>query len=118
MRVNPVLDWGYGEVWEFLRLAPGATWPSLYDQGYTSIGSIHNTHPNEALRRPDGSYAPAYLLQDGKQERAGRLHQSHKPDRLVLPPRSHQPSYGDLGSLQSPSRASSARSDGPTKADW
>jgi hypothetical protein len=71
LRVNPVLDWAYGDVWRFLR-AGGLPYCSLYDDGYTSLGSPGTTAPNAALRRADGSFAPAYALADGRLERQGR----------------------------------------------
>ena len=71
LRVNPVLEWGYGDVWGFLDAA-GAPYCSLYDRGFTSVGAAPSTSPNPALRRPDGSYAPARELSDGRTERAGR----------------------------------------------
>ena len=47
---------------------------------YTSIGSIHDTVPNGALyietRQNEGikhRFRPAYMLRDGRLERAGRL---------------------------------------------
>ncbi|KAL8040377.1 hypothetical protein ABFX02_10G093800 [Erythranthe guttata] len=76
MRVNPVLDWSYRDVWAFL-LACKVPYCSLYDRGYTSIGSIHDTVPNALLCRSESSssedkFRPAYLLSDGRLERAGR----------------------------------------------
>lgn len=76
MRVNPILDWSYRDVWAFL-LVSKVRYCSLYDQGYTSIGSIHDTVPNALLctRNSDSSeekFKPAYLLADGRLERAGR----------------------------------------------
>lgn len=71
MRVNPILDWTYHDVWQFLR-GTHSCYCSLYDRGYTSLGGTANTLPNSALRRPDGSFEPAYHLADGRLERAGR----------------------------------------------
>ncbi|KMZ64177.1 FAD synthetase [Zostera marina] len=76
MRVNPILDWSYRDVWAFL-ITCKVPYCSLYDQGYTSIGSIHDTTPNELLRVTDSSnkaeqFKPAYQLSDGRLERAGR----------------------------------------------
>ncbi|EOD28833.1 hypothetical protein EMIHUDRAFT_418514, partial [Emiliania huxleyi CCMP1516] len=61
MRVNPVLRWSYAHVWQLLR---GFALPfcSLYEEGYTSLGKQSDTEPNPALRLPDGSYRPAWLL--------------------------------------------------------
>jgi FAD synthetase len=61
MRINPILNWTYGDVWAFLHDV-GAMHCSLYDHGYTSLGSVTDTKPNSALRRPDGTYAPAHEL--------------------------------------------------------
>eukprot|EP00416_Gambierdiscus_australes_P045608 CAMPEP_0171095636 /NCGR_PEP_ID=MMETSP0766_2-20121228/43282_1 /TAXON_ID=439317 /ORGANISM="Gambierdiscus australes, Strain CAWD 149" /LENGTH=288 /DNA_ID=CAMNT_0011554467 /DNA_START=63 /DNA_END=929 /DNA_ORIENTATION=+ len=71
MRINPILEWSYADVWTFLR-AFGLPYCELYDQGYTSLGGINNTLQNPALLRPDGSYGPAHELQDESLERAGR----------------------------------------------
>ncbi|KAB1201481.1 FAD synthase [Morella rubra] len=76
MRVNPILDWSYRDVWAFL-LTCKVQYCSLYDQGYTSIGSIYDTVPNALLCISDSSrsketFKPAYLLSDGRLERAGR----------------------------------------------
>eukprot|EP00746_Dinoflagellata_sp_MGD_P028202 gnl/MRDRNA2_/MRDRNA2_166691_c0_seq1.p1 gnl/MRDRNA2_/MRDRNA2_166691_c0~~gnl/MRDRNA2_/MRDRNA2_166691_c0_seq1.p1 ORF type:complete len:534 (-),score=106.39 gnl/MRDRNA2_/MRDRNA2_166691_c0_seq1:149-1684(-) len=76
MRVNPILDWTYGDVWQFLRQFE-LTYCSLYDEGYSSLGKRCDTEPNPALQRPDGTYAPAYTLTDWSQERSGRA--SKKP---------------------------------------
>ena len=89
MRVNPILDWTYGHVWHFLRLFQ-LPYCSLYDQGYTSLGTTKDTLPCPALAvagnhpRNDGTtgastsshlprYWPAYMLRDWEQERAGRI---------------------------------------------
>ncbi|GMI33392.1 hypothetical protein TeGR_g8460 [Tetraparma gracilis] len=74
MRVNPVLDWSYGHVWHFLRLF-GLPYCSLYDGGFTSLGSVGDTDPTGALKKPGGEatgYWPAYMLADYSKERDGR----------------------------------------------
>lgn len=71
MRINPIMDWNYRHIWVFLR-GLGLPYCSLYDSGYTSLGSVSSTSRNPALRRPDGTYSPAHELRDWSQERAGR----------------------------------------------
>ena len=73
MRVNPILDWHHADVWSFIRECD-VPYCSLYDEGYTSLGSSHNTNANPVLKYEDGShrYKPAYMLEDGSFVRAER----------------------------------------------
>ena len=71
MRVNPIIEWGYSDVWTFLR-SFGLPFCSLYSDGYTSLGKVAQTGRNPALLHPDGSYGPAWELKDVSLERAGR----------------------------------------------
>lgn len=78
MRVHPVIDWHYAEIWAFIRHL-GLEYCSLYDMGYTSLGGTSNTQPNPRLRMPseghDGAndrYLPAYELTKDMEERLGR----------------------------------------------
>ena len=76
MRVHPVLEWHYQDVWAFLRRMRVEYCP-LYDQGFTSLGGKEDTRPNPmlAVKGEDGEvlrYKPAYeLIKDGE-ERLGR----------------------------------------------
>ncbi|CAM8891764.1 unnamed protein product [Rhodiola kirilowii] len=81
MRVNPILDWSYRDVWAFL-LTCKVPYCSLYDQGYTSIGSIYDTVPNKLLYNStegEGHFKPAHKLLDGRMERAGRVKRTVPP---------------------------------------
>lgn len=71
MRVNPIIDWHYQDVWKFLR-GLFLPYPILYDQGYTSLGGKSNTSPNPHLATSEKTFKPAYFLEDGTLERAGR----------------------------------------------
>merc|ERR1719183_3028892 len=71
IRVHPIIDWTYQNVWEYLR-GPDRPYCTLYDQGYTSLGSTLDTQLNPQLRNADGTYRPAYMLTDEGLERHGR----------------------------------------------
>jgi len=71
MRINPIIEWSYMHVWTFLR-AFALPYCSLYHEGYTSLGSVNTTVQNPVLRRADGSFAPAWELQDESRERDSR----------------------------------------------
>ncbi|ORM40557.1 FAD synthase [Babesia sp. Xinjiang] len=78
-RIHPILNWTYGDVWNFLRLYALDYCP-LYDLGYTSIGSADNTIANPHLKRADGTCAPAYMLEDWSLERCGRTNDHKKAE--------------------------------------
>lgn len=91
-RIHPILDWDYADVWAFLRCPalgcsqipgvqgeaeePGVPYCTLYDEGYTSLGSTFNTFPNPTLKVESvgskESFRPAWQLQDASSERDGR----------------------------------------------
>ena len=71
MRINPILNWSYDDVWNFIRILK-IPYCSLYDEGYTSIGSKTTTKKNESLSKGNGEYHAAYELKDETLERDGR----------------------------------------------
>lgn len=75
LRVSPLLNWSYHQIWSYI-LQRNVPYCSLYNRGYTSIGSVVNTWPNPSLASTDEygfqSYLPAWRLEDPTEERAGR----------------------------------------------
>ncbi|KAK4152643.1 hypothetical protein C8A00DRAFT_44298 [Chaetomidium leptoderma] len=73
MRVHPVIDWHYIEIWAFIRHLQ-IPFCDLYNRGFTSLGGVTDTRPNPALAvSGDASkFRPAYELRDDDEERLGR----------------------------------------------
>ncbi|KAG5999072.1 hypothetical protein E4U43_002299 [Claviceps pusilla] len=73
MRVNPILDWHYVDVWTFIRCLH-VPFCSLYQKGYSSLGGVTNTRPNPALAvdAQGTNFRPAYELVRDDEERLGR----------------------------------------------
>lgn len=81
MRVHPVLEWRYREIWAFIRYLD-VEYCGLYDRGYTSLGGMKDTKPNPVLLlNGDGDgkeggeemrFRPAYELVEDEAERLGR----------------------------------------------
>lgn len=77
VRVHPVIDWHYVEVWAFIKHL-GVEYCELYDQGYTSLGGKGDTKPNPMLKKEgcgeggEAQYRPAYELTEDMEERLGR----------------------------------------------
>ncbi|GAM85064.1 hypothetical protein ANO11243_030670 [Dothideomycetidae sp. 11243] len=77
MRLHPVIDWHYSEIWTFIRHLD-IPYCELYDLGYTSLGGTTDTHPNPALKitgseeSGETKFRPAYELVEDDEERLGK----------------------------------------------
>jgi FAD synthetase len=74
MRINPILNWSYSQVWDFIRELQ-VPYCDLYNQGYSSLGTSNNTTKNSSLLRyKDGQpyYLPAWHLASPSDERRHR----------------------------------------------
>ncbi|KAG7290190.1 hypothetical protein NEMBOFW57_000188 [Staphylotrichum longicolle] len=73
MRVHPVIDWHYVEIWAFIRHLE-IPFCELYNRGFTSLGGVTDTRPNPALAvsGDTSKFRPAYELRDDDEERLGR----------------------------------------------
>jgi len=45
MRVNPILNWRFNEIWDFLK-SNTLAYPTPYDEGYTYLGEKMDTMKN------------------------------------------------------------------------
>jgi FAD synthetase len=70
MRVFPILDWTYHEVWEYAD-AMKLPMCSLYARGYTSLGNRRNTRPHPLLVAQGRQAKHVRELKDDQRERAG-----------------------------------------------
>lgn len=75
MRINPILDWSYAQVWEFIRELE-IPYCDLYNQGYSSLGTKSDTSKNSSLIRfnekGEPYYLPAWNLTKSHEERLSR----------------------------------------------
>lgn len=72
MRVNPILDLGYHDIWTLIRVY-NLPYCAMYDRGFTSIGTTDDTTPNESLwSHLTRSYLPPWRLERVESERLGR----------------------------------------------
>lgn len=75
MRVNPILNWSYAQVWMFIKELD-LPYCDLYNQGYSSLGTRDDTKKNSSLLRLDDRgkpyYLPAWNLKKSNEERMSR----------------------------------------------
>jgi FAD synthetase len=74
MRINPILEWDLDNIWNYIKLL-NIPYCILYDRGYTSIGNMDDTLPNDCLRNSEmqSGFSPAYSFYDTNNERFGRI---------------------------------------------
>lgn len=79
MRIHPILEWSYQQVWDFIR-THNVPYCDLYNQGYSSLGARTNTLKNTNLLRytdqGEPIYLPAWRLAEQNLERSFRTNTS------------------------------------------
>lgn len=75
VRINPILEWSYQQVWEFIRQLE-IPYCDLYNKGYSSFGAKSESQKNLSLLKHDSDgnsyYMPAWCLADHQDERHSR----------------------------------------------
>lgn len=85
-RVMPLMHFSIEDIGEYLRFHQ-IPYPSLYDNGYTSLGTQKSTIRNPFLYDPSSeTFAPAWNLRQPKLERANRayINQSLKSETCAI----------------------------------
>ena len=77
LRINPLLDWAYSDVWRLLRegqrVDASVQWCPLYEMGYTSVGARSKTNVTRALWDDEkAQWKGAWELVEEADERGGR----------------------------------------------
>ena len=77
LRINPLLDWRYSDVWRLLRegqrVDDSVQWCRLYEMGYTSVGARSRSSVTRALWDDEkGVWKGAWELEQEADERGGR----------------------------------------------
>lgn len=84
MRVNPILDWTYLQVWTFIKDLE-IPYCDLYNQGYSSLGTKSDTKKNSSLLRYNDHgepyYLPAWSLVRPQEERLSRSSSLDVPNK-------------------------------------
>jgi len=78
VRVHPVIDWSYTEIWAFIRHL-GLEYCSLYNEGYTSLGGTSHTQPNPKLLKERFSSSEARNWSHSIAESQKCCHQQYLP---------------------------------------
>ncbi|TBU63367.1 hypothetical protein BD310DRAFT_841331 [Dichomitus squalens] len=117
VRVNPIINWAYADVWAYLRRFR-IPYCSLYDDGYTSLGSTYNTFPNPALRAHGGCTCGRGEL-DGAPSSSSSSREDARPNGSASEPQS-PPANGHAASpapsSSSPPQLSSSSSSSQQQA--
>lgn len=75
MRINPILNWSYTQIWDFIKELD-VPYCDLYNQGYSSLGTKTDTKKNSSLLKYNENgepyYLPAWSLTEFHEERSSR----------------------------------------------